>query len=258
MSGNPLRHVEENALYAQLGRIIETMPLINQKLIPPHNLVYAPVPSDQMMWLARAETLVGEALGIVGAGEFRRAMADFDMARPSVINKIKLLLYRALAQVEVELPSPPTNSFIPAGNAFDALQGLQRIFALATKDMLVVDPYLDEKFLFEFAAFAPAGITLRLLTTRPNKRPALAPALKSWRIQHSAERPIAVRSAPGASLHDRSVLIDNARVWMIGQSFNAMATRAPTSFVEADVETAKLKVEAYNEIWHGADELEAD
>jgi hypothetical protein len=45
-------------------------------------------------------------------------------------------------------------------------------------------------------------------------------------------------------------------VWTIGQSFNALAVRAPTSFVRSDPETAALKVRAYGEdIWNNGNFL---
>jgi hypothetical protein len=50
-----------------------------------------------------------------------------------------------LAVVEVELPASSAGAFIPTGNTFDALAAVIKIFALAKTELLVVDPYLDEK-----------------------------------------------------------------------------------------------------------------
>jgi len=37
--------------------------------------------------------------------------------------------------------------------------------------------------------------------------------------------------------------------WSLGQSFNALAARAPTSLIRAVLETAQLKIQAHNLIW---------
>ena len=148
-----------------------------------------------------------------------------------------------------ELPTPKTGAFIPAGNTFDAFKAVQRVFEGAKADILIVDPYLDEKILTEFALLAPSGVPLRLLTDSGLHKQSLIPAITHFKKQYGNNRPVEARGAPARSLHDRLVAIDRQRIWTVGQSFNALATRAPTSFVEVDQETAALKMEAYEAIW---------
>jgi hypothetical protein len=146
-------------------------------------------------------------------------------------------------------PTTKTGSFIPAGNTFDAFKAVQRVFEGAKTDILIVDPYLDEKFLTKFALLAPSGVPLRLLTDSGSHRPSLIPAITHFKNQYGNNRPIEARGAPARSLHDRMVAIDCRHIWTVGQSFNALATRAPTSFVEVDQETAAPKMAAYEAIW---------
>ena len=54
-------------------------------------------------------------------------------------------------------------AFIPAGNAFDALAALSKVLRLAATDLLIVDPYMDEKTLIDYVRLANAGVTIRLL-----------------------------------------------------------------------------------------------
>jgi hypothetical protein len=61
-----------------------------------------------------------------------------------------------------------------------------------------------------------------------------------------------VRIAAPKTLHDRLILIDGHQAWAVGQSFNALATRAPTSLVRVDADTSKMKIEAYTPIWEAA------
>jgi hypothetical protein len=157
-----------------------------------------------------------------------------------------------LATVEVELPTSFSGAFIPAGNVFDAMVAVDRVFKSAKTELLIVDPYLDEKILTEFALLAPTGVRLRLLCDAAGYKPSLEPASKKWTQQNGATRPLEVKAAPARTLHDRLVAVDRTSVWMIGQSFNALATRAPTSFGKSDPETAALKISAYEDVWNKA------
>jgi hypothetical protein len=249
---NFVRRMESNALYAQLGRLITDVP--NFKALPPGTPPghIPPLTPDQMLWIGRAEALISEVFGATGKVEFTHIRQNLEKHRPWAQDEIMKHLYRALAAVEMELPTPATGAFIPAGNTFDALKAVQRVFEGAKADILIVDPYLDEKILTEFALLAPSGILLRLLTDGSSYKPSLIPAMTSFKKQYGNARPLEARVAPAKSLHDRMVAIDARRIWTVGQSFNALATRAPTSFVEVDQETAALKMVAYKGIWQTA------
>ena len=45
------------------------------------------------------------------------------------------------------------------------------------------------------------------------------------------------------------ILVDGRDAYVLGQSFNALAVRAPSSIVRADGETSAMKVAAYVDIW---------
>jgi hypothetical protein len=249
------RKMESDALYAQLGRIVSNVP--NMKSAPPGTPagVIPPLTPEQLMWIGRAEALVTEVFGTMATVDFMHIRQNVDTHRGWAQEEILKHLYRALASVEMELPTPATGAFIPAGNTFDALRAVQRVFEGATLNILIVDPYLDEKILTEFALLAPDKIPLRLLTDAASHKPSLIPAMAHFKKQYGNERPLEARAATAKSLHDRMVAIDNLRIWTVGQSFNALATRAPTSFVEVDPETAALKLAAYEDIWQSAQRL---
>jgi hypothetical protein len=57
--------------------------------------------------------------------------------------------------------------------------------------------------------------------------------------------------APAKTLHDRLIIVDNADVWLVGQSFNRLAERAPTTLARMNPEAGALKM-AYLEIWRKA------
>ena len=163
-------------------------------------------------------------------GEYQNKLRS-NVFGPEAAKDIMGLLYEALAVVELELPADAQGAFIPAGNVFDALVAVTKIFATAKKDLLVVDPYLDEKILIEFAQLAPEGVNVRLLTDSNGVKPTLATAAAKWKQQFLSKRPLQVRLATARTLHDRLVLIDGRDVWTLGQSFNALAARAHTASI---------------------------
>lgn len=107
---------------------IESVP--NLKTVPPGTAPGAipPLTADQMLWIGRAEALLTEVFGAVGSIEFTNIRQNLHISRSWAQDEILKHLYRALASVEMELPSPATGAFIPAGNTFDALKAVQRVF----------------------------------------------------------------------------------------------------------------------------------
>jgi hypothetical protein len=234
------------ALYVQLGHLIQTMPDLTAK---------GPFPVEALRWLGKAQALVVDAEGVPAEYEFNhwRNQLDNYSFRPASAERIASLIYRALATVELEVPASFVGTFIPAGNTFDAMAATTKIFTLARTELLIVDPYMDEKILIEFALLAPTGIRLKLLSDAAGYKETLITAAQKWAHQYGATRPLEIRLAPARTLHDRLVVVDQTLVWSVGQSFNALAVRAPTSFVKSDPETAALKVRAYGEdIWNKA------
>lgn len=75
------------------------------------------------------------------------------------------------------------------GNAFDFTVSLSKILREAKADILAVDPYMDEKFLTDFAVMANEGINIRVLADKADVYPSLGPAFKNWQQQHAKDRP---------------------------------------------------------------------
>jgi hypothetical protein len=245
VSSNPLRKMSAEALYMQIGRLIEEMPDLQAK---------GPASYETLRWLGRAHALVAEAEGYPAEIEFQQHRDTWEqpLYRHAGAERIAGVLYRALAMVETEVPGSFSGAFIPAGNVFDAMTAVGRIFASAKTELLIVDPYLDEKILTEFALLAPEGVRLRLLCDAAGYKASLGPASKKWTQQNGATRPLEVKVAAARTLHDRLVAVDRTIVWTIGQSFNALAIRAPTSFGKSDADTSALKIGAYKDIWNNA------
>jgi hypothetical protein len=219
-----------------------------------------PLQKEAHIWLGRATALADRLLDDDDRKEFKRAanliVSTFDRLVADVATyTLTTLLYRALAAAELNAPSSAQGAFIPAGNSFEALVAIGKILGEAERDVLIVDPYMDEKALTDFAPMIKEGVAVRLLADQQFRKPGLLPATLRWTEQYKNSRPLEARIAPPKSLHDRLVIVDDKVVSVLTQSLNAFAARSPATIVRVDPETASLKVAAYRELWNAASAL---
>ncbi len=141
--------------------------------------------------------------------------------------------------------------FIGAGKRFDFFKAISNIFSKATKEILIVDPYLDEKIFTNFALLVKEKITISLLETNKGySQGNIQPALTDWVNQYGNTRPVELRTAPNSSLHDRVVIIDKTDAWVLSQSFKNIATRADGNIMY--LQQSNLKIQACSTIWNTA------
>jgi hypothetical protein len=205
------------------------------------------------MWLGRAAAMV-EAGGTPADSEaFAIAMdavigENNSFKHGQAVDKVRSILFRTFARVESKAPSNLQGSYIPAGNAFDALSVISRVFATARAELLVVDPYADEKLLRDFAPLAAEGVHLKILSDTSYVKPSFKPACDRW-LQQFNNRPLEARLTPARQLHDRLIIIDDKEVWIVTQSFKDLAERAPASVTRFESESADLKLNSYRAMW---------
>ena len=229
-------------LYRQLGRLIETMPTLTDY----------PIPAEVHEWTGRAFALVKMVDNGVDALSLTMAVSRLSTANSEMgANEIKAIVYRALALAEAKAPASARGSFIPAGNRFDAFAAVSKVLNTATKDVLIVDPYMDETALTEFGISVAENINLRLLTDAATVKATLVPAAGKWVQQYGARRPLSVRFATPKALHDRAIFVDQKAAWTLTQSLKDFAARAPGEILRAD-DTADLKIAAYEGVWNSA------
>jgi hypothetical protein len=230
------------SLYRQLGRLIEEMP----KKWDGH------VSDEAHRWIGRADALLDQNGDVRDTTEFRMATARLGTAMwPTALEQIKRVLYRALAAAELKAPAAVRGSFIPVGSSFDAFAAISKILQTAKRDVLIVDPYMDETALTEFGQAVPPGVTLRLLADEKDHKSTLTPASQKWAAQYGTTRPLSVRLAGPRTLHDRAIFIDGVGAWTLTQSLKDFAKRSPAEIVRAD-DTAALKIAAYEGVWSTA------
>ena len=215
----------------QLGRLVATMP----------NLAGAPpLLPNALEWLGKLDALLSADNDTANLVTLRAAVAILNKAayydRSSPAQDIAIILHRALAAAELRAPVSAQGSFIPAGNAFDAMAAIGKVLETAKRDVLVVDPYMDEKALTDFAPLAAAGVAIRLLADDQDHKPTLRPAQQRWIAQYGTSRPLEVRLAAHRILHDRLIIVDDTDARILTQSLNSFATRSPASIVRVDEE----------------------
>jgi hypothetical protein len=229
-------------LYRQLGRLIEAMP----------DLTQFPVSNDVHLWVGRAYALVQEVGNLADPAIFTVTANNLGTTgRIQAAKEIKNIVYRAFAVAEMKAPAGASGAFIPVGDSFDAFAALSKVLQTATKDVLIIDPFMDETALTEFGSAVPETVRLRLMADQASCKPTLQPAANKWIQQYGGTRPLLVRLAPPKSLHDRAIFIDQTTAWTLTQSLKDFAKRSPAEIVRAD-DTAALKITAYEGIWDSA------
>jgi hypothetical protein len=233
--------------HAELSGLISTFP----------DLSVSPLPSDALKWYGRTFSLLIEMGQTVCAVEFK---SGFDYRSGSQLSspemereKMHKALFTALGFAERLAPVGAIGTFIPVNSPHDALRSLAPLLGEASKDVLVVDPYMSQVFINDFALSAPEGVTLRLLSGDKRSEPNLEPAFRAWRDQRK-ERPMEVRLARQKLLHDR-LIIPDGRAWQLSQSFNMLAKRSPATLQQLDEATGLQKTDYYEEVWKDAQQL---
>ena len=234
---------EAENTYRQLGRLIETMPDLTGT---------EQISTEVNQWLGRAYALVQRTGDIGDAVSFKSNVSRLNtMARKIAAAEISAIVFRAFAVAEQAAPGGISGAFIPVGNSFDAYSAISKILRSATKDILIVDPYMDELALTEFGIATPDKINLRLMSDQQDHKATLITAAKRWSSQYNSSRPLEVRLASSRSLHDRAIFIDGLNAYSLTQSLNGLAKRSPAEIIRAD-DTAQLKISAYEQIWSQA------
>ncbi|MFD1985901.1 phosphatidylserine/phosphatidylglycerophosphate/cardiolipin synthase family protein [Mesorhizobium newzealandense] len=207
---------------------------------------------DVLRWMGRAQALVEgvsqrNASGIANAGTFMGSNGT-----QKTVQNVNMHLYAALAIAEMEAPHSSQGSFVVAGKPFDAMMAVGKVLSAAKSKVRIVDPYMDEKALTEFALLANEGVNIELLGS-PMYKTALLPAAQKFIQQYGSNRPLEVRLAGKHELHDRLILVDGSQVYTLSQSLRNFAERSPALISRVDdPDIIVLKIAAYDAFWNGA------
>ncbi len=138
----------------------------------------------------------------------------------------------------------PSTRVYASGGAFDVYRDLRKVLSTARETVFVVEPYADQEIFELYLAKVGETISIRLLTRPPSDALRLVAA-------KFASRPGSRFEARGTKkVHDRVIIVDSAKCWVIGQSIKDAAVEKPTYLVQVDSVTDI--VDCYEHIWFEA------
>jgi hypothetical protein len=130
------------------------------------------------------------------------------------------------------------------GAAYAFYLDLSSLLLTAARDILIVDPYINENLFNIYVSKVPGNATVRILSKDID-----AVTVTVARM-YAKKRPLEIRSS--SALHDRTIFIDQ-RVWVIGQSIkDAAAGQKPTYLIELDEPLLTAARDVYDRIWTAA------
>jgi hypothetical protein len=230
-------------LYFDLGRLMAEMP----------ELASGPITPGVQHWLASADALVKSSGSLAEALQLTVACENLDgPLRARNAETITEILHRVFAKTELNAPREVRGSVLLIGGDVDAYMAVRQLLGTVTSDALLVEPDAAGKVLADYAILAPERVTVRLLADEAQYKPSLISGVVRWRRRFGDDRSLMVRLAPANSLHERLILLDDGRAWVLRVPFSDLAKRTHTTLVRMRPEEEARKVAMYAELWEEA------
>jgi hypothetical protein len=136
-------------------------------------------------------------------------------------------------------------TFLPAGSQHDAYVRLRKVFKLATREILIVDTYVDHT-LWELLTNTKPKVKIRILTEHMKGDFRL----EGRKFSAQYGKPVEVRKT--SNYHDRFIIADGQRCWHVGASIKDAGGKAFAFSELVRPEVAKFVVADVNTQWSGA------
>ncbi len=165
--------------------------------------------------------------------------SNFDLR----VSEYDALLRSLIAVARLQLPEEIKGVYGP-GEPYDFYRDLNSLIVTTTKDIFLVDAYLNEEVFNLYVGKVPDNATVRILSS--NK---IGPNVVTVARMYATNRPLELRSS--ADIHDRTVFFDQ-RGWVIGQSIKDAAREKPTYLIKLDEPLLRAARDIYDGIWAAA------
>jgi hypothetical protein len=233
-------------LYFDLARLLAQMPdLASGRLTP-----------EIHRWLTSANALLKSSGSLADALQLKVTGENLDgPLRARNVETIVKILHRVLAKAELNAPRELRGSVVLIGQNLHAYIAVRRLLGTASNDALLVEPDASGKILADYGILAPERATVRLLADEAQYKPSLIPAVERWERRFGNRRNLIVRLASANLLHERLILLDCSRAWVLGAPFSELAKRAQTTLVRMRPEEEVRKIAVYGELWEEAEPL---
>ena len=232
--------------YLELGRLIADIP----------ELASGPITADVQRCLARANALVKSSGSLTDALQLKVASENLDgPLRVRNAENITNILHRMFVKAEANVPREVRGSVLLIGGNLDAYRAIGRLLVTASSDVLLVEPDAGGKFIADYAILTTERITVRLLADEAQYRPSLIRGVQQWQQRFGDTRNLMVRVASANLLHERLILLDGGRAWVLGAPFSLLVKRTHTTLIRMRPEEEARKIAMYAEIWEEAKPL---
>jgi hypothetical protein len=128
------------------------------------------------------------------------------------------VLKSAVTQLGWTAPAP-TQKFIPAGSPHDAFVEIRKVIAQTTKEVLIVDSYVDDT-LWPLLTNVPPTANIRILTMKMKGDFVL----EGRKFAKQYGKSVAIRT--DSTFHDRFIFIDDKKCWHLGASIKDAGSKA--------------------------------
>lgn len=138
--------------------------------------------------------------------------------------------------------------FYESGDQFDFYQDIKKIILNASKQVFIIDSYVDEDLLEIYLEKLPLGVEIRVLTNSYSNKGNFVSVARMF----AKKRGVKFESRESAECHDRAIFVDGFG-WVIGNSIKNTAKNKPTYMLRLS-EPIKLE-KIYNRVWASASKI---
>jgi hypothetical protein len=161
------------------------------------------------------------------------------------IQAFEALLRSQISLIRLQLPEDKINATYGPGEQYDFYRDLSTLMETATREIFIIDAYLDEKLFNLYVDKVPPSTKVRVLSSNRVNSNVVTVA-----NMYAKSRSLELRSSP--AIHDRAVFFDD-RGCVIGQSIkDAAGGTKPTYLIELEEPALSAIRDSHNTIWSAA------
>ncbi len=116
-----------------------------------------------------------------------------------------------------------TEGIFFSGQYFDALVKVSEIFKSATKEIILIDGYVNDQFIDIFT-IVNSGVSIKILTKSKSNSPAVKLKMETFNRQFKS-RNISLDLKENEDFHDRFVILDQTQFYHFGASLKDLGNK---------------------------------
>jgi hypothetical protein len=159
------------------------------------------------------------------------------------LRAFEVLTRNLIDEVGLHMPDDDIQGAYEPGEQYELYRDLSKIISRATREVMIVDAYLDEQSFNLYVDKASKTVAVRVLSNRVGSN------LETVAKMCAAGRTLQLRASP--DVHDRALFSDD-RGWVLGQSLKDAAKAKPTYLVELTEPALERLRNAHDNVWSSA------